>query len=83
MHPQPDDIWRIDWQLAPDADIAAERVNGDFDRRVRAVIGDVPYEIDWVSTYRFHQRVVDRFRVGRVFLAGDAAHALPPYGPAA
>jgi 3-(3-hydroxy-phenyl)propionate hydroxylase len=80
MHPQPDDIWRIDWQLAPDADIAAERASGDFDRRVRAVIGDVPYEIDWVSTYRFHQRVVDRFRVGRVFLAGDAAHALPPYG---
>ncbi len=80
MHPQPDDIWRIDWQLAPDADIAAERAGGDFDRRVRAVIGDVPYEIDWVSTYRFHQRVVDRFRVGRVFLAGDAAHALPPYG---
>jgi 3-(3-hydroxy-phenyl)propionate hydroxylase len=80
MHPQPDDVWRIDWQLAPDADIEAERANGDFDRRVRAVIGEVPYEIDWVSTYRFHQRVVDRFRVGRVFLAGDAAHALPPYG---
>lgn len=80
IHPQPDDIWRIDWQLAADADIAAERANGDFDRRVRAVIGDVPYEVDWVSTYRFHQRVVDRFRVGRAFLAGDAAHALPPYG---
>ncbi|TCO56086.1 FAD-dependent monooxygenase [Actinocrispum wychmicini] len=80
MHPQPDDIWRIDWQLPPDADIAAERADGRFDQRVRAVIGDIPYEVDWVSTYRFHQRVVDRFRVGRVLLAGDAAHALPPYG---
>jgi 3-(3-hydroxy-phenyl)propionate hydroxylase len=80
IHPQPDDIWRIDWQLPPDADIAAERRCGLFDRRVRAVIGDIPYEIDWWSTYRFHQRVVDRFVVGRIFFAGDAAHALPPYG---
>ncbi len=47
---------------------------------MRAVIGDIPYEIDWVSTYRFHQRVVDRLRVGRVLFAGDAAHSLPPYG---
>lgn len=80
MHPQPDDIWRIDWQLPPDADIDAERRSGAFDARVRAVIGDIPYEVDWLSTYRFHQRVVERFRVGRVFFAGDAAHALPPYG---
>ncbi|QFZ21201.1 FAD-dependent monooxygenase [Saccharothrix syringae] len=80
MHPQPDDIWRIDWQLPPDADIEAERADGRFDRRVRAVIGEIPYEVDWVSTYRFHQRVVDRLRVGRVLFAGDAAHALPPYG---
>ncbi|EWM18485.1 FAD-dependent monooxygenase [Kutzneria sp. 744] len=80
MHPQPNDIWRIDWQLPPDADIVAERLDGRFDQRVRAVIGDIPYEIDWVSTYRFHQRVVARLRVGRVLFAGDAAHSLPPYG---
>ena len=80
MHPQPDDIWRIDWQLPPDADIDHERASGAFDRRVRAVIGDIPYEVDWVSTYRFHQRVVKRMRVGRILFAGDAAHALPPYG---
>lgn len=80
MHPQPNDIWRIDWQLPPGADIDAERASGEFDRRVRAVIGDIPYDVDWVSTYRFHQRVVRRMRVGRIFFAGDAAHALPPYG---
>ena len=80
MHPQPNDIWRIDWQLPPDADIDAERADGRFDERVRAVIGDVPYEVDWVSTYRFHQRVVSRLLLGRVLFAGDAAHALPPYG---
>ncbi|MDQ3823076.1 MAG: FAD-dependent monooxygenase, partial [Actinomycetota bacterium] len=80
IHAQPDDMWRIDWQLPPEADIAAEQRTGALDARIRAVIGDVPYEIDWLSTYRFYQRVVERMRVGRVFFAGDAAHALPPYG---
>ncbi|WP_242646328.1 FAD-dependent monooxygenase [Streptomyces triculaminicus] len=28
----------------------------------------------WFSTYRINVRMADRFRVGRVFLAGDAAH---------
>jgi 3-(3-hydroxy-phenyl)propionate hydroxylase len=80
IHPQPDDMWRIDWQLAPEADIDDERQSSAFDRRVHAVIGDIPYEVDWLSTYRFHQRVIEQFIVGRVFFAGDAAHALPPYG---
>lgn len=80
MHPQPADVWRIDWQLPPDADIDRERRTGQLDARIRQVIGDVPYEIDWLSTYRFHQRVVERFVVDRVLFAGDAAHALPPYG---
>jgi 3-(3-hydroxy-phenyl)propionate hydroxylase len=30
--------------------------------------------------YRIHQRVVDRYRVGRVILAGDAAHVNSPSG---
>lgn len=80
IHAQPDNVWRIDWQLAPDTDVEAERRTNQLDRRIRAVIGSIPYEIDWLSTYRFNQRVAARLRVGRVFLAGDAAHALPPYG---
>ena len=80
MHPQPNDMWRIDWQLSPDVDIENERKTGALDARIRAVIGDIPYKLDWLSTYRFNQRVADKFKVGNVFLAGDAAHALPPYG---
>ncbi len=80
MHAQPDSVWRIDWQLPPDTDIEAERQSGALEKRIRAVIGSVPYEIRWLSTYHFHQRVVERFRLGSIFFAGDAAHALPPYG---
>lgn len=34
----------------------------------------------WVSTYRIHKRMVENFRAGRVFLAGDAAHIHSPAG---
>ena len=34
----------------------------------------------WYSTYRVHHRVARRFREGRVFLAGDAAHVHSPVG---
>jgi 2-polyprenyl-6-methoxyphenol hydroxylase-like FAD-dependent oxidoreductase len=34
----------------------------------------------WLSLYRPNVRMVDRYRVGRVFLAGDAAHVHPPAG---
>ncbi len=80
MHPQPDNVWRIDWQLAPGADIARERESGDFDERVHSAIGPIPYEIKWLSSYRFNQRLAGQLRAHRIFLAGDAAHALPPYG---
>jgi hypothetical protein len=36
--------------------------------------------VTWVSAYSMHARLADRFRVGRVFLAGDAAHIHPPTG---
>jgi 2-polyprenyl-6-methoxyphenol hydroxylase-like FAD-dependent oxidoreductase len=34
----------------------------------------------WMSLYRPHVRMVDRYRTGRVFVAGDAAHVHPPAG---
>ncbi len=37
-------------------------------------------EISDVNPYKVHERCVDTFRVGRVLLAGDAAHLNPPNG---
>ena len=36
--------------------------------------------VHWFSTYRVHHRVADRFRQGRAFLLGDAAHIHSPVG---
>src|SRR5947207_8394170 len=37
-------------------------------------------DVHWFSTYRVHHRVADRFRQGRAFLLGDAAHIHSPVG---
>jgi 3-(3-hydroxy-phenyl)propionate hydroxylase len=76
VHPQPGGVWRIDWQVPADFDLAAE----DLEGRIRKIVGENYYEIVWLSVYRFHQRRVPEMRVGRVLLAGDAAHVMSPFG---
>ena len=80
VHPQPDDEWRIDWQVPGDTDAEAERRSGRLDERIRRVAEHGDYELVWLTAYRFHQRVADRWRFGRAFLAGDAAHLFSPFG---
>lgn len=80
IHPCPRGIYRIDWQVDPAFDLAAARRDGSLDRRIRQVVGDQAYRIDWASVYRFHSRLADRFTVGRVLLAGDLAHLVAPFG---
>jgi 2-polyprenyl-6-methoxyphenol hydroxylase-like FAD-dependent oxidoreductase len=79
IHPCPDGTFRIDWQVPSDFDVEGEGTAG-LDRRIRQIVGDVPYELVWTSVYRFHSRIADRMRVGRVLLAGDAAHLVAPFG---
>ncbi|WP_084965101.1 FAD-dependent monooxygenase [Thermoactinospora rubra] len=76
VHQCPDSVWRIDWQVPSDFDVAT----ADVDGMVRKIVGDRPYEIVWLTLYRFHERVAAAFRRGRVFLAGDAAHLYAPFG---
>jgi 3-(3-hydroxy-phenyl)propionate hydroxylase len=80
IHPCPDSTFRIDWQVPAGYDLDAEAASGALDARIRAIIGERPYEIIWSSVYRFHSRCVDRMRVGRVLIAGDAAHLVSPFG---
>ena len=81
IHPQPDGVWRIDWQVGAEVDIEQEKQPGRINQRIQSLIGeDVPYEIVWLSDYRFHQRMLEKFQHGRVFFAGDSAHLVAPFG---
>ena len=81
LHKQPDNVWRLDFQIGPGADreewIRPERV----EPLVRGMLGaDVEYEPVWTSVYAFQCRRMARFVHGRVLFAGDAAHLVSPFG---
>jgi 2-polyprenyl-6-methoxyphenol hydroxylase-like FAD-dependent oxidoreductase len=38
------------------------------------------HSVSWASAYNMNARLADQYRVGRIFLAGDAAHIHPPTG---
>ena len=81
LHKQPDNIWRIDLQLGPDADPEEETRPERVIPRVRAMVGpDKPFRLEWVSIYSFRCRRLERFRAGRIFFLGDAAHQVSPFG---
>jgi 2-polyprenyl-6-methoxyphenol hydroxylase-like FAD-dependent oxidoreductase len=52
----------------------------DVSRRVIEWMRIDVRRVNWFSTYHVHHRVADRFRRGRVFLLGDAAHVHSPVG---
>lgn len=81
LHKQPDDIWRIDFQLGWNIDRAKELEPANIRKRVDAMLGpDVEYELDWCSIYTFQCRRMEKFRHGRVLFAGDSAHQVSPFG---
>ncbi|MFV3126961.1 bifunctional 3-(3-hydroxy-phenyl)propionate/3-hydroxycinnamic acid hydroxylase [Niveispirillum sp. KHB5.9] len=77
--PGPRNLRRWEFMLLPGEDdremMRPERVAGLLAPWVRGV----PHSIVRGATYRFHGLVAERWRVGNVFLAGDAAHQTPPF----
>jgi 3-(3-hydroxy-phenyl)propionate hydroxylase len=86
LHKQPDDLWRIDFQLGAEADPEAEKQPDRVAARVRAMLEGATgkpapdFAIEWVSVYTFRCRRLGRFRHGRVLFAGDSAHQVSPFG---
>ncbi len=85
LHKQPDDVWRIDFQLGWDIDRAAEldpdRIRARVDAMLSSQTGTVPdYDLVWTSIYTFQCRRMKNFRHGSVIFAGDAAHQVSPFG---
>ena len=80
LHRQPDDIWRIDLQLHPDADPVAEKRPENVRPRIARMLGHDKFDFEWISLYKFQCRRMDKFLHGRVIFAGDAAHQVSPFG---
>lgn len=81
LHRQPDNVWRIDFQLGWDADPVLEKTPERVIPRVRALLGpDVKFEIEWMSVYTFSCLRMDSFRHANVLFVGDAAHGVSPFG---
>jgi 3-(3-hydroxy-phenyl)propionate hydroxylase len=81
LHSQPDNVWRIDFQLGRDADPVAERAPERVIPRIEALLGkDTRFTLEWVSVYTFACVRMARFRDGCVLFAGDAAHGVSPFG---
>jgi 3-(3-hydroxy-phenyl)propionate hydroxylase len=81
LHRQPDNVWRIDFQLGWDADPVREKAPERVIPRVRALLGpDAKFELEWVSVYTFACVRMARFRHHNVLFAGDSAHGVSPFG---
>ena len=84
QHLMADGVWRIDYQMPPDAnpeevsreDVVRARLNAQFGR----TLAPSECEIVWVGPYTYRSECIDTLRIGRVFFAGDSAHVVSPFG---
>jgi 3-(3-hydroxy-phenyl)propionate hydroxylase len=81
LHKQPDDVWRLDFQLGWDIDRQEELKPENVSKRIRSMLGDdFEFEFEWVSIYTFQCRRMDSFVHKRIIFIGDSAHLVAPFG---
>ncbi|MGP0092483.1 MAG: FAD-dependent oxidoreductase [Xanthobacteraceae bacterium] len=73
--------WRVVFPTQPAEEERDLLDHGNAQRRLQGFIAaDEPYDVMHTNLYTVHQRVAKTYRVGRVLLAGDAAHVNNPLG---
>ena len=84
MHRQPDEVWRIDYQIRDDEDpveaVKPENVLPRVQSHLSMIGENEPWEPLWISIYNAKCLTLESYRHGRVLLAGDAAHLVPIFG---
>lgn len=84
MHRQPDDVWRIDYQIRDDEDpveaVKPENVLPRVQSHLQMIGETEPWEALWISIYNAKCLTLPSYRHGRVLFAGDAAHLVPIFG---
>jgi 2-polyprenyl-6-methoxyphenol hydroxylase-like FAD-dependent oxidoreductase len=72
--------WRVIASVGGDAGDDAAMSDASHEQRLRDLFGDAKSTTIWKSLFKIHRRHAQRFVVGRVALAGDAAHLNSPAG---
>lgn len=84
IHKQPENIWRIDYQLREGESEEEALREENIRARVGAILADIghdkPWELEWWSIYSANTLCLDDYRHGRAFFVGDAAHIVPIFG---
>ncbi|HEX7908105.1 MAG TPA: FAD-dependent oxidoreductase [Paraburkholderia sp.] len=84
VHKQPDNVWRIDYQLRDDEDPEAAVKPENVMPRVQSVLDSMGETGDWspiwITVYKANALTLERYRHGSVLFAGDAAHLVPIFG---
>ncbi|SOZ37865.1 FAD-dependent oxidoreductase [Cupriavidus neocaledonicus] len=84
MHRQPDDVWRIDYQLRDDEDpdeaVRPENVLPRVQSHLDMIGETEPWRPLWISMYNAKCLTLRDYRHGRILFAGDAAHLVPIFG---
>jgi 3-(3-hydroxy-phenyl)propionate hydroxylase len=80
-HDGPPGLWRMAFPVHPDESEQAVLEDEAVEARMQRFLArEQPYEVPYKGIYRVHQRVARQWRVGRILLAGDAAHLNNPLG---
>lgn len=84
VHRQPDNIWRVDYQLEPDETTEAASKESAIRANVDAILAEIGhdkgYELEWWSVYTANTLALDSYRHGRTVFIGDSAHIVPIFG---
>ena len=84
MHRQPEDVWRIDYQIRDDEDaieaLKSESVLPRVQSHLSMIGENEPWEPLWISIYNAKCLSLEKYRHHRVLFAGDAAHLVPIFG---
>ena len=77
----PPERWRVHFPTAPQDDPDALMAPDSMQKRLQGFLPTgKPFEIVGCNLYSVHQRVAEKFRMGRAILAGDSAHVNSPIG---
>ena len=79
-----DKVWRLFFEVANDIDQSSNEITMEYiEKLMMQRSGYTEARLSnpiWLSEFNINCRMVDRFRSGRVFVAGDAAHIHSPTG---